>query len=336
MIPLKLKNTKLMKLYFLFIINVFFIPILISGQVVNDSIVSKLKMELDKTGVSQVILFKDIIVDNENSTIKLQFGFSSDDAIKNSGRWKKLKLKFKKEKKLDLRKYLFFLGINYFKITNPKNVILEIRQSYENDDCPFIQYYYDKTNKRFTGDELEKICMAEYRDIIALDDVKFYKEESVAKAPGDSKEEFYKLLINRFRKIYTSGGIEGNSKDARFKSKYRQGDDELKFEVKDLQKEVLRDAGENMVYSILEFLYGKKFIPFEYLKYNIRLVPKGNDQIDLKVEITGRYGSGYYQTREWSRMNDMDEGFPVYLSEYIEKVTEEIIRTLTKDENYGR
>ncbi len=302
------------------------------SQTVNETTIGVLNKELNETGISQVIKFKDVIVDEENDIIRIQFNFASTDAALNDTLWRMLKTDFREQKNQDIRQYLYFYSINVFQITKPKDVLLEIRQSYINEDCPFIQFYFNEDTNEFTGDEKEKICMAEYSNEILLNSFIYFKKDYILENKNIAIGVYYRRLNQYFKDLYEKdGGFEGNSKNAKFKSRYREGDKILEFEVSNLKKEVLHDSGENVVYQILELLYDREFIPCESLKFKIKIEPnKNTNQMELNVEIIGRYSSGYYNNCSWEKMNDMDEGFPKYIKEYLkDKVIEEIINKLT-------
>jgi len=304
------------------------------AQTVNKSTIAILNQELTETGISQVIKFKDVIIDEENDIIRVQFWFTNQDAALNDTLWRMLKSDFKEQKNQDIRKYLYFYSINVFKLPNPKNVLLEIRQSYINEDCPFIQFYFNEDTNAFTGDEKEKICMAEWPSEILLNSFIYFDKDFILEKDEIAIEVYYRRIDQHFKTLYEKdGGFEGNSKNAKFTSKYKTGDKILKFEVSNLEKEVLYDSGENFVYQILELIYGEEenFVPCESLKFEITLTTKkATNQMSLNVKILGRYGSGFYKTCNWNKMNDMDNGFPQYMDDYIKnKVTEKIIYILT-------
>jgi len=313
-----------------------FISTLSYSQIINESSIGRISNELEKTGISQVFKFRDIIVDSVNSVIRVQFEFNSPDAAMNDTLWRILKSDFRKQKNIDIREYLYFYSINVFKIAEPKNVLVEIRQSYINEDCPFIQYYYNEDSNKFTGDEKEKVCMAEYKKSILLNSFVYYDRAFLIQNSEVAIDAYYNVLIKHFREFYKKGGFEKNSKKQEFKSMYRRLDPVLRFEVQNLQKEVLNDAGENFVYNILRFIYNKSYLPYEYLKFEIRLEPQNpTNQMELNIKITGRYGSGFYENWRWDTMNDMDRGFPAYIDDYAKKISEEIIRKITIYKDYG-
>ncbi len=313
-----------------------FLNTYIYSQSINENAIGKINNELEKTGISQVLRFRDIVVDTVNHIIRVQFEFNSIDAAQNDTLWRILKLDFRKQKNMDIREYLYFYCINVFKIARPEEVLLEIRQSYINEDCPFIQFYYNEDTKKFTGDEKEKMCMAEYKKALLLNSFVYYDKSFLIQNSEIAIDSYYNALNWHFREFYRKGGFEKNSKQQEFKSMYRKMDPVLKFEVQNLQKEVLNDAGENFVYSILKFIYNKSYLPYEYLKFEIGLVPqKQTNQMELNVKITGRYGSGFYENWRWETMNDMDKGFPAYIDDYARKVSEEIIRKISIYKDYG-
>ncbi len=306
------------------------------SQTIDDFTIGRINKELEEKGISQVFVFRDIVVDSVNHIIRIQFEFNSPDAARNDTLWRILKNDFQKQKNMDIREYLYFYSINVFKITEPKNVLVEIRQSFISEDCPFIQYYYNEDTKRFTGDEKEKVCMAEYKKAILLNSFVYYDKIFLINNTDLAIDNYYNLLNKYFRGFYTKGGFEKNSKNQEFKSMYRRMDPTLKFEVQNLQKEVLNDAGENFVYSILRFIYDKSYLPYEYLKFEIKLEPqKQTNQMELDVKITGRYGSGFYENWRWETMNDMDRGFPAYIDDYAKKISDEIVRKITIYKDYG-
>jgi len=306
------------------------------SQTINEISIGKLTSELEKSGISQVFKFRDIVVDSVHHIIRVQFEFVSPDAARNDTLWRILKNDFRAQKNMDIREYLYFYSINVFKISEPQNVLLEIRQSFINEDCPFIQYYYNEDTKRFTGDEKEKVCMAEYKKAILLNAFVYYDKLFLIQNSDVAIDTYYNVLNKHFREFYKKGGFEKNSKTQEFKSLYRKMDPVLKFEVQNLQKEVLNDAGENFVYSILRFIYDKSYLPYEYLKFEISLEPqKQTNQMELNVKITGRYGSGFYENWRWETMNDMDRGFPAYIDDYAKKISEEIVRKITIYKDYG-
>ena len=306
------------------------------SQTINEISIGKMKKELEKTGISQIFHFRDIVADSSHHIIRVQFEFNSNDAAKNDTLWCILKNDFRKQKNMDIREYLYYYSINVFKINTPKDVLVEIRKSYINEDCPFIQYYYNEDTKKFTGDEKEKMCMAEYKKAILLNEFVYFNRSYLIQNSEVAIDAYYNVLNKHFREFYKKGGFEKNSKQQEFKSIYRKMDPVLKFEVQNLQKEVLNDAGENFVYSILRFIYNKSYLPYEYLKFEIDLEPqKLTNQMELNVKITGRYGSGFYENWRWETMNDMDRGFPAYIDDYAKKISEEIVRTITINKDYG-
>lgn len=306
------------------------------SQLINDSTIHKLNQKIEETGISQVIKFRNVVVDNQNEIIRMQFEFQSNNAAKNDTLWRMLKTEFQKNKGIDVRQYLYFYCINTFRISEPKNVLLEIRQSYINQDCPFIQFYYNEDTQKFTGDEKEKICMAEYSDAVSVNALEFCDKKVITENSVDAINKYYEILNKHFRTFYKNGGFENNCKKQKFKSFYRSGDAVLKFDIENLEKEVLRDAGGNFVYSILEFFYDEKLVPYEHIKVEISLVlNKSSNQMEIKTKIIGRYGSGYYRNSKWETMNDMDLGFPAYINDYIKNITAEIIRRITKYKQYG-
>jgi len=307
----------------------------LQSQVVNDSTISKMEQELERTKIAQVFHFKDVIIDKENSIIRVQFKFNSNDAAKNDTLWRILKTDFRKQKKTGIREYLYFLSINIFRINTPKDVLLEIRQSYISQDCPFIQFYFNEDTGKFTGDEKEKICMAAYdEDEINLESFRYFKKEYIKKNEKLTINAIYSILNAHFKRFYKNGGFEKNSTKQKFSSSYIVGKPMLEFQITNLKKEVLYDAGDNFVYTILEFLYPhRNYDPYEYLKFRITITFE-NNKMGIKVEIKGRYGSGYYQNRKWEKMNDMDLGFPNYINEYAEKISAKIVRTISNNKNF--
>lgn len=322
------------------------------SQLVNDSTINKLNQRLEETGISQVIKYRNFV--EQNGIYRIQFDFCSNDAAKNNQLWQMLKKNFKKDvknkqksskkkKKLkgidntDIKQYLYFYCINIFQLKDPKNVLLEIRQSYINQNCPFIQFYYNEDTHKFTGEEKEKICMAEYSDNVSINALDFFEKKTITKNPEKTIAQYYEILNNHFRGIYAKGGFEKNSKETKFKSFYRRGDDVLKFDVIDLEKEVLKDAGENFVYSILSLFSDETYIPYEHIKIEIRLIlNKNTNQMEIKIKVVGRYGSGFYRNKNWYTMNDLDTGFPAYINDYTKEITNEIVRKITKYHQYGK
>ncbi len=306
-------------------------------QLVNETTKNKLIEKLEETGISQVFKFKDIVLDKKNNIIRVQFKFNSDNAAKNSTLWRKLKTDFRKQKNANIRQYLYFYSINVFRIKIPENVLLEIRQSYINQDCPFIQFWFNEDTNKFTGDEKERICMADYNKKLNIKNFVYFSEDIITSKTKIAKDVYYATLNEHFRQIYRKGGFEKNSKKQKFKSKYIRGNETLEFEVENLEKEVLNDAGENFVYTMLKFLYKKKFVPYEHLKFKISLVLNTEtNQINIKTNIIGRYGSGFYRNSRWETMKDMDRGFPKYINDYAKEVTIKIINRITNLKNYGK
>ncbi len=303
------------------------------SQLVNDSTIQKLHKQLEETGISQVIKYRNFV--KQKGIYRIQFDFRSDDAAKNNQLWQMLKNDFYKEKNIDIRQYLYFYCINIFKIEQPENVLLEIRQSYINEDCPFIQYYYNEKTKQYLGDE--KICMAEYSDNVSFDALEFFDKKTIRKKPSKTRNAYYNMLNSHFRELYSKGGFRKHSKEAKFSSSYRKGDAILKFEVKDLQKEVLTHAGENFVYRILRYFYDEPLLPYEYIKVEISLeLNKSNNQMAMKIKVVGGYGSGFYQNKDKHTMNDLDKGFPAYINDYAEEVSNEVVRKITQYKNFKR
>ncbi len=310
---------------FLFCINGY-------SQLVNDSAITKLNKELEEIGISQVIKFRNFV--KQQGIYRIQFDFCSDNAAKNNKLWQMLKTEFHARKNMDIRQYLYFYCINIFKIEQPENVLLEIRQSYINEDCPFIQYYYNEKTKQYMGDE--KICMAEYADEVSFDALDFFDKKTIRKKPTETLNAYYKMLNSHFREFYAKGGFRKNSTNQKFKSFYRFGDNVLRFDVIDLEKEVLKDAGENFVYSIIALFSDKKYLPFEHIKVEIRLsLNEKTNQMGINTKIIGRYGSGFYRTRNWHKMNNLDTGFPAYINDYTKELTNEIVRKITRYHQYG-
>jgi len=318
------------KIYILLIISFFITQFAFAQTDFNAENKQAFEKKLSEMGLLQTLKLKELKQEKGIYYFRLQFIAENQDESNTA--WVSMKALFGKEKSVSLPEYLYFFFIGWFEIPNPQNVLLEIRHSYLTEECPFVQYYFDDKTNNFVLNET--LCKADISETIKLNELSFLTKKYVLENKETSKELIYEKLLKRFKEIYTKEkGFEKKS-TAKFVPTYRKGADSLTFEVKNLQKEVLTQAGENFVYTMLTFLTGETYLPFEHLKFSIIY---NIEKQEIKVKVIGRYGSGLHGNKEWSEMTDMDKGLPVLINNYLkDKVMPDIIRTITKDTNYGQ
>lgn len=282
---------------------------------------------MDNYQISQVLKINEVSADGNIYTLRLQF--VSGSQAESNAKWQKLKTDFKAENSTEIYEFLYFAFINTYKISDPAQTLLVIRHSYADTLCPVINYFYNDDKKDFTLSE--KLCKADYYDQILLKNFIYFNKEFIVENSDIAKEVYYRRILGHIKRVYTKQkGFSGNSPNAKFVSKFKEGDEVLEFHVSNLEKEVLYDSGENVVYQLLELITDKNYVPKEYIKFKITLTPnKATNQMKLHVHTEARYSSGIYQTNNWSQMNDMDKGFPTYADDYAEMVANEIFEMLT-------
>ncbi len=328
-----------------FVMLVFFCQAQIIPDTIKEQGIKDINKELERTGLNKVLRFEKVIYE-DSTLIRIQFKFIHTGKIQNESLWHQAKKQFLEQKdSLKLLDYLYFFSLNAFQIQTPEKVVVELRQSLTSEKvCPFIQIFYLDSTKEFKS--IEKLCMANASEsinledlkyykanaskTISLEDLKFYREKSVS-VTIKSIREYARLLKKHFKKIYkTYGGFEKKSDSVGFTENLKGN--RLYFEITNLKQEVLYDAGEGFLANMIFWLWGKRYIPYEYLKIDIHITPdEEKKEVSFQVKVRGRHGSGFFETNRWHNMKDLDAGFPKYTQEYADKIMKEIINVIRQN-----
>lgn len=102
------------------------------------------------------------------------------------------------------------------------------------------------------------------------------------------------------------------------------GGDLLRFEVTDLQREVLTDEANPMLARLLNtFGLGLDWVKREFLTFYIRSATNEEGELEIQVEINGKYGSGFHRPRRNAYI-DMEPEFESYLAKYADVFAQKI------------
>ena len=268
---------------------------------------------LKHSGLAQVLVVDQIEVDSGN--ISLLMTFNDQKVEVPVAAWTQLKKDYENDNPLKLEEFLFFRMVHLMEVRDDQ-AILEIFDKVTNSTF-FSEIYMD-------NDELiiESSILKSVKKDIVIEKVDLTRIKSYSKVRLDSllpKDKVFENIINYSTKKFGVKKCGDRVAEVTVRERKRL----LRFEVKNLCREVLKDEANPLLAQILGKIgYDAQWVKREML--NIIIIYSGSESaVNLFCEIQGKYGSGFYKPR-LSGYIDMEPEFSEYMNRFADVFAEEI------------
>ena len=262
---------------------------------------------LEHEGLSWALRVQDLLV--EPDTLTLYLGFHSPDADTVFQVWQELKGTFDAQNSLTLEQHLFYKMVQMMEVEEPQAMVL-LFNSYDTSKDPdpcFVRGIYFEEGQVQVG---AHNCKSEIRDIF-VDLPEMNTKSKVVESEfrdASGREEAFDKIYQYALKRFGSRACEGRHGRVYLREK----DQVLRFEVKDLCKEVITESNQSLICRLLpiDCRERREWLTFTITYLETRRGFKLTCKIDAKV-ASGNFGQvsrgAYY---------DMEIDFDEYLKDY--------------------
>ncbi len=307
-----------MKTKNLIIIIFIFFPIIVFSQKNIDDykkLMPKFDEALENEGLNEFFSARDINFVNGWYHFEVLL---RKDKEEGASVWKKANKHILSKRGYGIKKLMYFMMLNTFKIPS-KKIIMQIRDFKETN---YIGIYYDfETNHINDSTNLCKPKSGVYSDKIKIESLVNKKNDTTLNF--DAKREIiYKKLAEIVKNYYRYKVNKTNSITA--ESIYN---DSLIVTILNLKREVLPE--DDWICRIVGWLSN---ISCDLSRNEaIRLyffLEKKNENWSLTLKVDGRYGSSIWNVRDWHNCKSMNPDFVNYEIKYAKKMLIEFIEKL--------
>lgn len=266
---------------------------------------------LDHAGLGEKLRVRTVEVEPQQVALYLSFPFENADSVKAA--WNQLKMDYEAQKTgLDLEQALFYKMLHLMELRqSAANIQLFDTYDTRKEPCFYRGIYVKDGAFRVDSNG----CKSKNLDIyISPSDLKAAKKPSNAAFQKQYTQQYvfdkiHQYAVKRYEKNTCTGRnpkvspaqIDGNI---------------MRFEVTDLCKEVLKDAKNNDFCDFLnKYIKPCNWIQREKLTFTFIYQAKDN-AFQLKCELEGKVGSGYYDQVGRGGYLDMEIDFDGYLTDY--------------------
>jgi hypothetical protein len=305
---------------------------------------------LDQSGIGAVLRLQVIEPRPQELPLYLAFRYKNIDSIKVA--WKTLKRQFDAANATTLEHALFYKLIFLMEVPDTLANI-QIYNSYEPDGVIlfFRGIYFD--GKKVVVDSSGSRA-AETSLSITLGELRPFFKGTTNSTNSKADEASFLLRLEELKPFFkgTTEQLKAQfSKRAvfyriyqfakqRYESKYqpyrkprvevRDSFDLLRFEVKDLSREVLTDADQPYWCNLLRRwkISDCNWVKREMLTFLVDYKESAPGIFRIGINIDGKVGSGYYEQIRDNGYRPMDEDFKTYLDNYAKKICLEVYHYL--------
>lgn len=269
---------------------------------------------LDQSGLGNVLKVQQ--VDPRPGELPLYLGFHYQEVDSIQVAWDALKTKFDKERPTTLEQELFYKMVYFMEV--PDSVAnVQIYHTYDvNKPVLFFRGIYSQNGQILVDTGTAKGSEAGFS--LSIED--FDGLQDVAREVVNyrlAKKELFGQIVDFARLKYRKQSFNNGGP----KMEIRDSLETLRFEVKDLKREVLTDAEQPFWCEIAQRLWGSDcdWMKREMLGFTIVHTQKEVGKIQLGITIDGKVGSGYYKKIRDNGYRPMEVDFNSYLERYAEK-----------------
>lgn len=273
---------------------------------------------LDDSGLGELLSIADLDVKPDRLSLYLKFPFEEINQV--MAAWKQLKKDFEAHSTLTLEQALFYKAVHFMEV-DQKLVDVQIYDTYDLMKEPlFMRGIHFEAGR---VDVEENNPKSKIRKVaIQPIDLKGLKEPSLETLRGRfSKARVFDVILDYSRRRFDKQLYKGTDCAGRFPYlRLLEQGEVLRFETTDLCREVIKDAQNPYVCSILQqFGRACNWIRREKLEFIITHTPTDQGFI-LGVEIDGKYGSGRYDQVPRGGYYSMEVDFDDYLTDYADEM----------------
>lgn len=274
---------------------------------------------LDHNGMGKTLQARDLRV--EPQRVSLFLAFPSENADTVSAAWTQLKKDYAAQNTgLSLEQALFYKMLHLFEL-QPPNAAVVLYDTYDTarDPCFYRAVFVQDESLHVDSSG----CQSKKLDIyVSPSDLGGTKKTSVAAFQRQFSQTVVFDKIHRYaKKRYEQKTCEGRYPAV--SAPFIDGN-VMRFEVTDLCKQVLKDAQNNTLCAFLnKYIKPCNWIKREKLGFTFSYQTKDNG-FQLKCEVEGKVGSGYYPEVGRGGYLDMEIDFDGYLKDYAEKLQYEL------------
>ena len=278
---------------------------------------------LDHSGLGQYLQVRYVEVKPEQLSLFLSFPFQDLDSIRQA--WYSLKTAFEAESPLTLEQQLFYKCAALMEVRQSL-VDVRIFSTYDLREEPLFAraIYFDAALGRV---EVESSDPMDVRRTIELNPrpVNGGKTPSVADFQRQyTRERVYRCLYSHLRTRYERRVYDDRHPTVTL----LENEEVLRFEVVDLQREVLTDAANPLLCELLRGLgYDCNWVKRERLVFTIAHEPTPTG-FRLVITLDGKYGSGFYKSVSRGGYLSMEVDFDDYLQHYADRLRTELREVL--------
>ena len=262
---------------------------------------------LEHEGLSEALRVENILVEPEQLTLYLGFHSTDEDTVYQV--WKQLNTIFQEKNPITLEQHLFYKLVQLMELREDQARVA-LYSSYDvvnvPDPCFIRGIYFEDGQVRV----FEHNCKSEILEIeVQLSEMvnKSKVVETEFRSSSRRKEVFDKIYDYAARRF---GALSCEGQSGRVF--LREKDQVLRFEVKDLCKEVITESRASLICQWLPIDCKERR---EWLIFTITYfeTTKG---FKLSCQIDGKVGSGYFGTVSRGAYYDMEIDFDAYLKDY--------------------
>ncbi|MCB9282895.1 MAG: hypothetical protein H6563_02385 [Lewinellaceae bacterium] len=262
---------------------------------------------LEYEGLSEALRVQDILVEPDQVTLFLGFHSTDEDTVYQV--WKELKTVFQQKNPITLEQHLFYKMIQLMELREDQARIA-LYNSYdvvnEPDPCFIRGIHFQAGQVRV----LEHNCRSEIGEMeMSLPQLENKSQvvETEFRSSSRRKEVFDKIY-DYASKRFGAKNCEGQPSRVFLREK----DQVLRFEVKDLCKEVITESRAPLICQWLpiDCKERREWLTFTVTYFEI------TGGFKLSCQIDGKVGSGYFGTVSRGAYYDMEIDFDEYLKDY--------------------
>ena len=273
---------------------------------------------LDASGLGKILKVHSLEVAEKE--LSLYLGFYTEDEDVCWAQWEQLKLDFAQDKDISLEQQLFYKMIHLMEVRQSlANVQLYNTYDLSQEPCFFVGIFFEGGKVQTE----ENKCRASSRTLaVEPNELDLQKDSDEEFKQRFSKEKVFDAIYDWAQKRFVDTSCEQRFPELNL----QENGDNLRFIVRDLCKEVLRDETDSYICKILRKIktkYTCNWIKREKLSFTFTYQTT-TQGFKIGITVDGRYGSGYYKEVGRDGYHDMDIDFKEYLEEYADGIREEV------------
>lgn len=274
---------------------------------------------LDHNGLGKVLRVREVEVESKQVALYLSFPYEDADSVKAA--WTQVKKDYENlNTGLSLEQALFYKMLHLMELRKDiANVQLYDTYDTRKEPCFYWGIYFKDGAMQVDSSG----CRSKSLDIyMSANDLKPAKKPSGAAFQKQYTQQYVFDKIHQYaRQRYERNTCTGRNPKV---SPPQIDGNVMRFEVTDLCKEVLKDAQNNSFCGFLNrYVKPCNWIQREKLTFTFIYLPKDN-AFQLKCELEGKVGSGYYDQVGRGGYLDMEVDFDGYLTDYATKLQYEL------------